>query len=292
MQNEDQLKTTYYLKNTTACPVCGREFIREELLSGRGRLIAGKLTDELRRLYEPSKKYGKINPLKYPITVCPDCLYAVFHDDFEKIPEKNLDSAQSNADKRIQLVLQTFGPLDFDQPRDEKKGIASYFLALNCYSFMDKGVAPTVKKGICALRAAWMLGDLEAEEKKGNYGYIQNIMYRNAKHFYETSMSNIQTGQESLDGIKLGPDTDKNWGYEGFLYIVSILQFKMGFLEKDLEKRAKKYIVTKRVISKLFGTGKSSKSKPSMILDMAHDLYDKISQYIKEIEAELGKKLI
>ncbi|MCK5268513.1 MAG: DUF2225 domain-containing protein, partial [Spirochaetes bacterium] len=77
-----------------------------------------------------------------------------------------------------------------------------------------------------------------------------------------------------------------------FLYIVSILQFKMGFLEKDLEKRAKKYIVTKRVISKLFGTGKSSKSKPSMILDMAHDLYDKISQYIKEIEAELGKKLI
>ncbi|RPJ07685.1 MAG: DUF2225 domain-containing protein, partial [Spirochaetaceae bacterium] len=80
---EDKIKKiTFFQNQKIQCPICGDTFYREELLTGGGRLIAGKLTDELRRLYEPSVKFGEINPLVYPITVCPSCYYAVFADDF------------------------------------------------------------------------------------------------------------------------------------------------------------------------------------------------------------------
>lgn len=286
-----ELRITYYLKDNIACPVCEREFPREELLSGRGRLIAGRLTDELRRLYEPSKKYGKINPLNYPIVVCPDCLFAAFQADFNKLPERSAEKARSFTDRRIQMIMQTFGPLDFNEKRDDMTGAASYLLAVNSYSFFDKSVSPTLKKGMCSLRAAWCLGDLEEEIKDGKFAHIQNIMYRKALEFYSTMLEFSQTGEETLEGIVLGPDTDKNWGYEGFLYIVGILNLKLGFLEPDLEKRGRKYLETKRIISKLFGRGKASKSKPSEILDMSRDLYDKLSEFVAEIEEELGTKL-
>ena len=40
------LSITFYAKQNAVCPACGKEFPREELLSGGGRLIAGDLTDE------------------------------------------------------------------------------------------------------------------------------------------------------------------------------------------------------------------------------------------------------
>ena len=39
------------------------------MMTGSGRLNAGELTEELRRLYIPSKKYGEVNPLIYYIVV-------------------------------------------------------------------------------------------------------------------------------------------------------------------------------------------------------------------------------
>jgi len=295
LSKTEELKLTYYLKDNVACPVCERQFVREELLSGRGRLIAGKLTDELRRLYEPSKKYGKVNPLNYPIAVCPDCLFAVYIEDFKKLPEANIEIARSHTDKRVQMIMQTFGPLSFEEKRNDLSGAASYILAVSSYSYFEKNVSPTLKKGLSALRAAWVLGDLKdlAEEGENTpdaekFGYIQDIMYRRSLEFYDKMLTYSQSGHEVLDGMKLGPDMDKDWGYQGFLYTVSTLRFKLGFMEKDLEKRAKMYLETKRVISKLFGRGKASKSKPSEILDMSRDLYDKFSQYISEIEEELG----
>ena len=67
--NETQ-KLTFFEKKQTVCPVCDAKFYREDLLSGGGRLIAGDLTPELRRLYEPSKKYGEVHPLMPCVLLC------------------------------------------------------------------------------------------------------------------------------------------------------------------------------------------------------------------------------
>ena len=77
-----QTTITFYSKEQIECPVCNAKFRREELHSGGGRLIAGNLTDELRRLYEPSAKYGVVYPVIYNMTVCPKCLYSSFPQDF------------------------------------------------------------------------------------------------------------------------------------------------------------------------------------------------------------------
>lgn len=294
MAEEKKIKVTFFDKKGLTCPACSREFQRELLMSGSGRLIAGKLTDELRRMYQPSKKYGRINPLVYPVVVCPDCLFAAFAEDFPKLPEKNADKVRQFTDRRIQLVMQTVGPVDFTEARTDLAGAASYLLAVSCYSFYEKNASPTIKRGLCCLRGAWVFNDImemtEPGEDHDRYAWVQNILYRKAYKFYSLALDIYQTGQETIEGVAMGPDTDKNWAYEGFLYTISQLCLKMGFLEEDLEKRALEYLKTKRIISKLFGSGKASKTKPSEILDMSRVLYDRLDTYIKEIEEALGKK--
>ena len=87
----ENLKISFRQKEATQCPVCSNEFNREELFSGGGRLIAGKLTDELRRNYDISKKYGKIYPLAYLLTVCPKCFYSSYPKDFHNLKSTEID---------------------------------------------------------------------------------------------------------------------------------------------------------------------------------------------------------
>jgi len=58
MEQKKARRVSFRQKNPTKCPVCSNEFYREEMLTGGGRLIAGKITDELRRLYEKNEKWG------------------------------------------------------------------------------------------------------------------------------------------------------------------------------------------------------------------------------------------
>ncbi len=291
----EKLKISYFEKKSRICPVCDRENFHEVILSGRGRLNAGKLTDELRRLYVPTDKYGAINPLVYPIAVCPDCLFATFTEDFIIKDQRMIERAKAMTNQRVQMVLKMFGPLDFNMHRDNRLGAASYILAVSSYSFVSKDKSPTLQKAVSSLRASWLMEDLfngaETDEEKKKYAYIQELMYRKAYVFYKEMLDKSQTGAEPLNPAKLGPDVNKNWGYEGFLYINGILQMKLGFFEKDVAKRGHTYAEAKRILSKLFGSGKKSKSKPSEILDLARDAYDQLGEYVKEIEEELGIKI-
>src|SRR6056297_877053 len=78
---------TFFSKKPITCPVCDEQIFREEMRTGRGRQIAGNLTRELRRNYEESQQYGEVFPLIYPVTVCPNCHYATFDDDFLQLPD-------------------------------------------------------------------------------------------------------------------------------------------------------------------------------------------------------------
>ena len=64
---EKKPKISYWSKTKCRCPVCQRDFEKEEMLTGSGRMNAGDLTDELHRNYIPSEKYGAIYPLIYAV---------------------------------------------------------------------------------------------------------------------------------------------------------------------------------------------------------------------------------
>ncbi len=51
------------------------------------------------------------------------------------------------------------------------------------------------------------------------------------------------------------------------------------------------YLKSKISIAKIFGFGRSSKEKPSQLLETARDLYDQISDETKRIEQEFDVRL-
>ncbi len=282
----DSANVTFFSKSQTRCPICDTAFSREELRTGRGRLIAGKLSDELRRNYEPSKKYGSVNPLIYPVSVCPSCFYAAYPQEFSAVPEEQKSAIDRNTDRRMTSFQAIAPAIDFNGPRGLKEGLASYYFAMVCYDFFPREFAPTFKQGLSALRAAWICSDLHRSSPGENWDYLAQLFYRKARFFYSQAIEKEQNGKESISSAShLGPDLDKNYGYDGVLYITGLLEYRYGPRE-DEERRKEALARAKRTVSRLFGMGKASKSKPSVILDMARDLYAEINEKIGESPAE------
>ena len=161
MKKEKSLAITYYTKQSVICPICKKPFPREELLSGGGRLIAGGLTDELRRTYEPSSKYGTVYPLIYSVAVCSNCNTAMLWNDMTSFNDsKTADILLDTAPERIETVKNIFPHYDFKRDRTLLEGCAGYYLALLCYEKMPAQYSPTIKKAQICLRLAWMCDDM------------------------------------------------------------------------------------------------------------------------------------
>jgi uncharacterized protein (DUF2225 family) len=276
---EQKLKKLTFISNKhTLCPICSEKFFKEELLTGGGRLIAGKLTDELRRLYEPSARFGAVSPLVYPVTVCPACYYAALGLDFEKIERDAIAKIEGLTAQRRKSTALLFPTLDFRSPRTLKEGMASCYLAMSCYEHFKPYFMPTVKRGILSLRAAWLLSDLHRKDPGANWDYAAKIFYRKALFFYRLALERDQKGEEALQmKANFGPDTDKNYGYDGILYLSGYLEYLYGE-KKDPARRLKTLQYVKRLFGKIFGLGKSSKAKPSPILEKAKEIYAKIGE--------------
>jgi len=281
----DAQKITFFEKKQTVCPVCGGKFYREDLLSGGGRLIAGDLSPELRRLYEPSKKYGEVHPLIYPVTVCPTCYFAALPGDFAAIPESHRKKADQNADERHTSIALLFPGLDFTSPRTLREGAASYFFAAMCYDFYDKKANPTFKAGLCSLRAAWLLGDLHKVEPGESWDEVARLFYRKARFYYQHALDKESAGQEPFDGnLAFGPDLDKNYGYYGVIFLAAYLEYCYGSKE-DPKKRLGTLEYARRMMAKIFGVGKSSKNRPSAILDKAKEIYEQMAAEMQKLQA-------
>ncbi len=280
-------KVSFRQKNPTQCPVCKSEFYREEMFTGGGRLIAGKLTDELRREYKENKKFGKIYPLAYMLSVCPNCLYAAYPKDFEGLSDAEKAKLYEMKPARKNALNKFFGDVDFKNNRDLVLGAASFMLALDCYNFRNKNVAPTFKKAVSSLRGAWLFSDLVSVYPDRPYKKMSLFFYKKAYEYYLSVLDLIQDGGEPADAAgNMGPDADKNWGYEGILYVSAILTVKFGSREKDVTKRIENFQISKKYLSRLFGMGKSSKSTPSDLLEKTRILYEKINELLNRWEEE------
>ena len=268
---------TFFSRTPLSCPVCDTRFYREELRTGRGRLNAGDLTQELRRTYVPSQKYGEVYPLIYPVTVCPSCSYAVLHQDFLAAPAEAIETVRETEQQRVEDVRTVFSSLDFAAPRGLEEGCAAYVLAAHCYEQFPRDFSPTFKRGLCCLRAAWICNDLHRKRPDDNYDYLSRVFYRKARFFYAHAVALEQTGMETLTGApNLGPDLDKNYGYDGVLYLTGLLEFQYG-PRKDPEKRRTALGRAKRTVARIFGMGRASREKPAAILDNARSVYEDIS---------------
>jgi uncharacterized protein (DUF2225 family) len=284
-RDERDLKISFLSKKEYVCPVCDAAFHKEELLSGGGRLIAGALTDELHRLYEPSAKYGEVYPLVYQAAVCPECWFASMDADFSALPERNKERVQEDREQRFADTERIFSTLDFHEPRGLVEGAASQYLTLRCYDFFTKETSPTIKQGLAALRAAWLLDEMNQKNPGQYYDWLATLFRKKAQFFYTEAIAREQNGKETLSGIKIfGPDTDKNYAYEGVLYLSAHLQHKYG-PANDSALRKESLENARRTIAKLFGMGKSSKDKPGPLLDHARELYDTINKELNEFDA-------
>lgn len=280
---------TFFSKKPIQCPVCEGSVYREEMRTGRGRQIAGNLTRELRRNYEPSKQYGPVFPLIYPVLVCPSCYYATYPEDFNAVPEAKRGVLEEETDTRLDSFNDLLTPLDFSSERGLKEGIASYVLATMCYEHFPKQFSPTFKCGVSQLRAAWLCGDLHRLHPTENYDFLAKVFYRKARFYYSLAVDREQNGAEPMSGAKhLGPDLDKNYGYDGVLYITGLLEYQYG-PRSDPEKRRVALDRAKRTVARIFGMGKASKNKPAAILDNAREVYESIAKELGLTDADPEK---
>ena len=115
------------------------------------------------------------------------------------------------------------------------------------------------------------------------------MLYRKARFFYSVAVEWEQTGQEPLSGAgNLGPDLDKNYGYDGVLYLSGLLEYKYG-PRQDPERREEALNRAKRTIARIFGMGKASKDKPAAILDNAREVYEEISKELGDGQSDPEK---
>ncbi|MDR0472996.1 MAG: DUF2225 domain-containing protein, partial [Treponema sp.] len=184
----DDKKISFLSKESYSCPVCGEKFNREELLSGSGRLIAGPITDELHRLYEPSAKYGVIYPLAYQATVCPDCWFASIDKDFQNFPDKSKEKAERDTQTRMKNIRLIFPSANFAKPRDLVNGAASYYLVLICYDYYPIEFSPTMKQAIAALRAGWLLDLMEGKYPGYHYDWLAQLFKKKAQFLYNEAI--------------------------------------------------------------------------------------------------------
>jgi len=282
-------KVSFRAKENSVCPVCNEVHQKEQMFQGGGRLIAGKLTQELRRLYEKNKKFGRVNPNDYVLTVCPRCLYTAFPKDWDSLSPVEAEEFRQSSDKRRQFLEKILGPVDFYQDRNLVLGAASYLLAIECYQKRNTNVAPTPKKAICSLRAAWYFDDLATEFPGMNFEKVRDYLYKKAVSYYSLTLEYMQNGVEPVDSIQgmLGPDTDNNWGFDGVVYLNAYLTRKfLDQLSDKKEEQLNLLVRAKRMLARLYGSGKSSKGKPSPIIEMARELYDEYGTLIEQMGGE------
>jgi uncharacterized protein len=277
-------KVSYRAKKESVCPICDCNFHREELLTGGGRMNAGDLTDELHRIYLPTQKYGEIYPLVYPVSVCPRCWYAAYPRHFASVGYETTEILENDIETRKHYFKSIFPDLDFERDRTLQEGIASYVLAALCYEHRPTQDNPTFMCALSFLRAGWLANDLHAHRPQENFDYLAKIFLRKASFYYGEVILNEQKGTESIENIPHhGPDLDNNYGFDGVLYLVGVLLLKYGQSE-DERKRAKSLKDARSAVSRIVGMGKSSKAKPSALLDLGRELHKTIKSELESLE--------
>ncbi len=276
---------TFLAKNEISCPICESKFMQEKLQTGGGRMISGEITELLHRRYLPSQKAGRVYPLIYSIVVCPNCFYASMPADFLKLPPESVQQLKNKTSERIDFAGKLSDEvIDFSMARTVESGAVSFVLAMICYDSFKKKQSPVIKQAICSIRAAYLFEDIDMEKPNRYYNYLAEIFYKKALFLYKLALELNLSKEQIIESIgALGPDTDKDYGFDGIIFLTGLLAYKYGDKD-DMEKRMKDLDEAKISLGRLFGMGKSNFDKPKVILEKSKDYYDIINNELKELE--------
>ena len=274
---------SYWSKEKCNCPVCKKAFEKEVMLSGNGRMIAGELSQDLHRTFEPSAKFGRVYPLIYDIGACPHCFTALLWADFKELKKKeDQDRLFEKREERKKIVENIFPHFSLTHERSLYDGCAMYYMALLTYNQVNPDMLPTMKSSFLTLRLAWLTRELDEAVPDHNFGYLSEVFYRKALFFYQQAIINETSKAEKSSTLgNFGPDMDKNYGWDGVIYLAGLLEYKYG-QKADIQLRLKKLSESKTAIARIFGLGKSSKDKPGPLLEKARDLYDMLSKEVSD----------
>ena len=157
-----------------------------------------------------------------------------------------------------------------------------YYLALMTYDDFGPYMLPTMKQAILSLRLAWLTKDINLRCANHNYDLISQMFYSKALFFYQQAVIAETTKEEKSSTLaNMGPDMDKNYGWDGVIYLCGLLEYKYG-QQEDVQLRLKKLNESKTAIARIFGLGKSSKNKPGPLLEHARNLYDNLSKLVND----------
>ncbi len=272
---------TFFSKKESECPVCSHVSFHEDLRSGRGRIIAGDVTDELHCQFVPSAKHGSIHPLIYPIHVCPNCFFAAFKRDFERPSDETVKQLNEKTIERKQMLNDLVENVDFTEYRGLTEGLGSYLLAMFSYDSFPDAASPVFKQGLCALRAGWLCLYVHKAIPGQQYAYLHRHCMRKAAFLYGYSLELEQKKKQIIPlDFFLGPDVDRDYSYDGVVYLDGLLEYRYGSKE-DLKLRLKRLTQKRNNVGRMFGFGRSSKEKPSAILNYARDLYEALSDEVQ-----------
>ena len=147
---------------------------------------------------------------------------------------------------------------------------------------MPPSYSPTIKKAIICLRLAWLTDDLNKLYPNKNYDFIRDSFYKKSLFLYQEALNLEMEHKENITNVAtFGPDLDKNYGYDGVIYLSCLLEYKYG-QRSDINLRLKKLESCKHSIARIFGLGKSSKEKPGPLLEHSRTLYDNLTAELKD----------
>ncbi len=284
-------KISYFSKSKTTCPACGHKFHVENYFTGRGRLNSLEISNDLRRIYQPSKKFGLIYPLIYHIIVCSKCYFAALPEDFNSNQRKPLyDKKALNefSQVRKEQSKKLTPKADFEKNRDLNSGLVSYFLAISSYQHFHKNSLKTAKKAILSLRASWIIDDIlkkkEGDLEKYRYlkEYFRFLSFKKFSSYFDQMYASKK--KQFIEINYHGPDIDHDYGYQGFVYIFAYLNYEFIKLITDEKLKMKKLEEIKIMLAKIFGFGRASKNSPSPLLEKSRIFYDLLKDEITQTQ--------
>ncbi len=287
-------KISYFNKDKISCPVCGTKFHLENHFTGQGRLNSQGLTNDLRRLYSPTKKFGMVYPLIYHNIVCPECWFSALPEDFyfdAKKPTYDLDELKSFSEARKAHAQEIFPEVNFAKSRNLESGLISHFLAIASYQHYHSFSLKTAKIALLALRASWVIDDIiensshDAKKMKYLKEYFRFLAFKKFSSYYEQYYSPKKS--KFIEINYHGPDIDYDYGYKAFMYIFIYLSFEFVDTVSPLEEKIKVLNRNKITLAKIFGLGRSSKKNPSPFLENSRAFYEVLKNKIEELAEEL-----
>ncbi len=289
--SEDTRESVSFVRDEPiSCPICDEDVFVEDFRFGRGRMDAGELYEDLQREYKYTEEFGEVFPFMFYVYTCPNCYFSALPRDFQSAPPylANILSTDEAIQKREQLIRSMFSDIpDFSKRMTLTRSLVGYVLAIWCYQHFKKQGVPTYKQAVCTLRSAWLC-KIMLHHKYGDYlEQLKAIFYRKAQYLYSKCIQLDSSGGESFSNESyLGPDIDKDFGYEGVVYLSAWLTFHYSFMPTD---HIKETVLHKHRnnLSRIFGFGKAKKEKPSALLRIARNLYEQIDGILREIESPI-----